>query len=71
MLLFKHIFDPDLRERLPEILSFYQEIIEQETALDILEICLRYAVQATGRLGKEDIICYLLIGLRIFFLFDH
>ena len=55
MLLFKHIFDPDLQERLPEILSFYQEIIEQETAIDILETCLRYAVQATGRLGEDDI----------------
>ena len=40
---------------LPEILSFYQEIIEQETAIDILETCLRYAVQATGRLGEDDI----------------
>ena len=55
MLLFKHIFDPDLQKRLPEILSFYQEIIEQETALEILETCLRYAVQATGRLGEDDI----------------
>ena len=55
MLLFKYIFDPDLWERLPEILSFYQEIIGQETAIDILETCLRYAVQATGRLGEDDI----------------
>ncbi len=44
MLIAKHIFRPDLRQRLPEILSMCREIADRQTALELLEIMLRYAV---------------------------
>jgi len=44
MLIAKHIFRPDLRQRLPAILSMCREIADRQTALELLEVMLRYAV---------------------------
>ncbi len=46
LLIAKHIFRPDLRQRLPEILSLCREIADRQTALELLEIILRHAVHA-------------------------
>ena len=41
LLLFKHVFDPDLQERLPQILSLMNRLMEQETGLQCFETILR------------------------------
>ena len=42
LLLLKYIFDPALFEKLPNILSLFAEIIQQETGLQTIEALLRY-----------------------------
>jgi predicted transposase/invertase (TIGR01784 family) len=42
LLLLKYILDPDLLEKLPDILSLLSEIINQDTGLQTLEVLLRY-----------------------------
>jgi predicted transposase/invertase (TIGR01784 family) len=55
LLALKHIFSPDPRIPLAEILQRIAVLLEQETALEILEVILRYYVQATQRLDEKDI----------------
>ncbi|MEE4357433.1 MAG: Rpn family recombination-promoting nuclease/putative transposase [Desulfococcaceae bacterium] len=52
----RHIFDPDIRHRLPEILSLFHEVADQNTALEMLEIILRYVVRAVNRFDEKDVI---------------
>ena len=47
MLLFKHIFNPDLREKLPGIFSLMNDLLEQDTGLKHLETLLRYLFSTT------------------------
>ncbi|QTA82327.1 Putative transposase, RpnA-like [Desulfonema limicola] len=54
MLLFKHIFDPDIIEKLPGIFSLMQEIVEAEDGLHFLETILRY-VFSTVDLSVDEI----------------
>jgi len=42
MLLFKHIYDPDIALKLPGIFSLMREIVESEGGLRFLEKILRY-----------------------------
>ncbi len=51
----KYVFRPDLREKLPEILSLFREVADRDTALEMLEILLRYVVRATGSFGEKDV----------------
>jgi predicted transposase/invertase (TIGR01784 family) len=51
----KHIFDPEPKRALAEILPLIREILNRETALEMLEVVLRYYVQATQRLDESDI----------------
>lgn len=55
LLLLKHIFNPDLAEKLPEIIALLQNIESKQNVLDMLEILLRYVVKATKRFEEKDI----------------
>jgi len=55
LLLLKHIFDPELADQLPGILSLLQKVGAGQDTLEILEILLRYVVKATGRFDEDDI----------------
>ncbi len=55
LLIFKHIFQPDLRQKLPEILSLLHQVTNRKTVLEMLEIFLRYVVQATQRFDDNDV----------------
>ena len=46
LLLFKHIRDPDLRQKLPSILALMQKLMEKETGLQYLEVVVRYLASA-------------------------
>jgi predicted transposase YdaD len=46
LLLFKHIRDPDLRQKLPGILALMQKLMEKETGLQYLEVVFRYLASA-------------------------
>lgn len=52
----KYIFDPNLRQKLPEILSLFHQVTNQKTALEMLEIILRYVVRATKLFNEKDVI---------------
>jgi predicted transposase/invertase (TIGR01784 family) len=55
LLLLKHIFDPDLAERLPGILSLVREIGEKQDSLEMLEVLLRYVVKATKKFDEQQL----------------
>ncbi len=55
LLLLKHIFSPDLRQKLPEILSLLKQVSEKEGVLEILEVMLRYVVKTTEKYDENDI----------------
>jgi predicted transposase/invertase (TIGR01784 family) len=46
LLLFKHIRDPDLRQKLPDILALMRKLMEKETGLQYLEVVFRYLASA-------------------------
>ncbi len=53
MLLFKHISDPDIMEKLPAIFSLMQEIVEAEDGLRYLEVVLRYVANTLDMSDEE------------------
>jgi predicted transposase/invertase (TIGR01784 family) len=57
LLLFKYIFQEDLRERLPEILGLLRELEEKRTGLEYLETILKYIVNASpiGTISYDDL----------------
>jgi predicted transposase/invertase (TIGR01784 family) len=46
LLLFKHIGDPDLQQKLPDILALLKNLGEKETGLQWLEVFIRYLASA-------------------------
>src|SRR6056297_3193568 len=46
LLLFKHIRDPDLRQKLPGILALMRTLMEKDTGLQYLEVVFRYLASA-------------------------
>jgi hypothetical protein len=46
LLLLKHIRDPDLARKLPEIFALLRTLMEKETGLEWLEVVLRYLASA-------------------------
>jgi predicted transposase/invertase (TIGR01784 family) len=46
LLLLKHIRDPDLQQKLPDILALLKNLTEKETGLQWLEVFIRYIVSA-------------------------
>lgn len=55
LLLLKHIFQADLRDRLPEILGLLQELKEEASALSYLETILRYVAQTADHVTWEGL----------------
>jgi len=56
LLALKHIFNPNLSDKLPEIINLLQDVRSKQTALEILEILLRYIVKGTNRFTEKDIL---------------
>ncbi len=52
--LLKHIKDPQLADKLPEIINLLQEVGSKQTALEILELLLRYVVKGTKQFSEQD-----------------
>ncbi len=55
MLLFKHISDPDIAQKLPVIFSFMREITESEGGLRFLEKILRYLSNAADGITPNEL----------------
>ena len=55
LLIAKYIFKPEMKEKVFETARLFQEVANQETALEILEVLLRYVTQATGKFEEGDI----------------
>ena len=55
MLLFKHIFEPDLMEKLPHIFALMRELMEKETGMQYLETVLRYLFNTVDGVSTETI----------------
>ncbi|MFM8332359.1 MAG: Rpn family recombination-promoting nuclease/putative transposase [Candidatus Methylumidiphilus sp.] len=55
LLALKHIFDADPKQALADILPLAREILQRDTALEMLEVVLRYYVQTTRALDENDI----------------
>lgn len=51
----RHIYSDQPLERLRELLGLIEQVIDQPTALEILESLLRYYVQGTQRLDERDV----------------
>lgn len=56
LLLLKHIFDADIEQRLPAILSLLRELLDKTSGLQYLETLLRYVASATDKIKKEQIV---------------
>ena len=55
MLLFKYAFDPDLLEKLPNILSLMNSLLEKKTGLEYFETVLRYLFGIIDNVSVEKI----------------
>ncbi len=55
LLLMKYIFKPELKSELPAILTLMNQVVSQNTAMEMLEVFLRYVVKATGRFEQADV----------------
>jgi predicted transposase/invertase (TIGR01784 family) len=55
LLSLRHIFDPEPKRALADILPLVREILDRDTALEMLEVVLRYYVQTTQTLDENDI----------------
>jgi predicted transposase/invertase (TIGR01784 family) len=55
LLILKHIFDPDLAQRLPDILALLRVLTSQKTGIDYLYTVLRYVAQASKIVNSEDL----------------
>jgi predicted transposase/invertase (TIGR01784 family) len=55
LLVMKHIFRPDLRARLPEVLRLWYTLQQEEHALGYLEAVLRYVVFAGKEISEDDV----------------
>jgi predicted transposase/invertase (TIGR01784 family) len=55
LLILKHVFDGELSERLPGILSLSRELAQARSGLEYLEVVLRYLTVAADQLSDEDL----------------
>jgi predicted transposase/invertase (TIGR01784 family) len=55
LLLMKHIFDPDLLDRLPAVLGLLRELARGRTGLETIETFLRYLVSASDAIDAEGL----------------
>ena len=55
LLLLKHVFRQDYREKIPEILKLLRELIEKKTGMQYIEIVLRYIFHTVEGMGVDDL----------------
>jgi hypothetical protein len=55
LLLFKHIFSPDLQDKLPDVFSLFKDLSESQTGLQYLESLIRYLLSNTDDLEINDL----------------
>jgi predicted transposase/invertase (TIGR01784 family) len=55
-LILRHIFDPHLADKLPNIFQLFRELAHQETALQFLETVLRYLSAASDQVSQDDLV---------------
>ena len=55
LLLLKHIFDADIADKLPGILSLLRELMDKSTGLQFLETIIRYLFSAAEKMGVDEI----------------
>ena len=55
LLLLKHVFDPDLLDKLPDILKLMKKLMEKETGLQYFETVLRYLFNTMDNVSTEKI----------------
>ena len=55
LLLLKHISDPDIVDKLPDILALMKELMEKETGLQYFETVLRYLFSTIDNVSAEKI----------------
>lgn len=55
LLVLKHIFQPDLRARLPEVIALWYTIRQRAHALGYLEAVIRYVMSAGQEISAEDV----------------
>ncbi len=55
LLILKNIFNPDLKSKLPTILSLLHEVETSDNIVDLLEVLMRYVVQATKQFDEHEI----------------
>jgi predicted transposase YdaD len=55
MLLFKYVFQPDYRERLPGIFALMRTLVEKETGMQYIETVIRYVLSTVENMGAEDL----------------
>jgi len=53
LLLLKHISDPDIVDKLPDILALMKELMEKETGLQYFETVLRYLFSTMDNVSAE------------------
>jgi len=52
----KYLDDPLLRDRLPDILKMTVEFLQHDTALEYLDIFMKYLANTNNRITREDVI---------------
>jgi len=55
LLVLKYIFTPELKEKLAAIFSLLKDLKSKKTGLEYLETLLRYIINATDKITKEDL----------------
>jgi hypothetical protein len=55
MLLFKHIFDPQVRDKLPGVLSLLLQLADKHTAEQYLETVFRYIINNIDDVSADDL----------------
>ena len=55
MLLFKHIFDPQVRDKLPAIISLLVQLVEKQTVPQFLETVFRYIISTVDEISADEL----------------
>jgi len=55
LLTMKHIFNDELKDRLPDIFKLLEELLTKERGLDFIESILRYLMSGTDRITEQEL----------------
>ncbi len=58
LLLLKHIFDPDISDKLPNIFMLLKDLLAQETGLQYFESLIRYIFSNIDGITTERILAF-------------